>query len=612
MDAATSALEKKFSFTLPDGDAGIVRKTRIQRFQADRSSYTSGDTITFRLQSQGMAIDPKKSFIRMRVKASNAGMTAVSTAANLLANQRTRALIASAGIAGAIKKIRTISYNGVVMEEIEHYNTLSALHDTFLVSQEAKENELASEGWFPRARMEEIEALRLDWISAASQTTAANVIAAPAISLHDAVTYSNWSGAQRRQARHTESWYTPFLTNLHGHSGGRDVAFRLRQSGIWGGDRIIPLQHLGQLTLEMLLEHPDRVFQQMQWTETRSDVSQAAAVGTITPFTQRLVPIGALESENPPSDITTSEAVDYTVTKVEFVAHMVELSAAMQEAMDSAVAGNGLPMFFDTYYITSSTEQAAAGGSASASILSKTNWPIYKSAANVRSVYTCYVPRGSAAGAGYSASQDAERRQNSFEFIKPAATDWQYRLGTVQYPDFRVDSDAIGYHLAMDALPRDKLIGKSEPSVPLDRYTYSDFLSFRGNMLSMRDFVPGKGMLYIEEKNLPSGDGVMANIQVRESGVTAFLQGVSLESTPGVALSGQSTNIGNALSLESHYNETPEGIAGETLYPTRTLTQVSGVVGGDDGRLALLEVFHVMRYSRLLLVQANRNVVVKE
>lgn len=596
-------LEEKFLFSLPDGDAGIVRKTVIKKFQADRTSYVSGDTITFRLQSQGMAIDPSKSFIRMHVSVAHPDIDTTGSYAAIQDDQKNRGLIASAGIAGAIKRLRTQSFNGTTLEEIEHYNTLSAIHDKFLVSQEAKENELSGEAWMPNANWNELESLK--WDKVTNVMSAGVGLDAPAVVNQDESNVGDW---QRRLRRHTESWTALTPSNLHGHTAGRDVCFQLRQSGIWGGKKIVPLQHLGQVTLEMQLESPDKVFQQIQWIDGESTTVDSCGPSRMAPVADN-IPDATTGLTG--ADIPDAVALEYTVTKVEFVAYLVELSSAMQEAMDSAVASSGLPMAFDSFYVTSSVENAAGGG-ASTSILSKTNWPIYKSAANVRSVYTAYVPRGCTTGdAVYTAEAKSERSQDSFQLVKPGVTNWQYRLGTTNYPDFLVDSECIGMRLAMDALPKDKLVGKRTPSVPLDKYGYTNFLSCYGYALALNGAVPGKGLGGYLDTEARTGSE-LAGYGIRGAGVNAFLQGVSLESTEGVELSGQSTNSGNQLSLQSAYNETLESVNSNYVACAEVTMSGAGADGGDDARNALLEVFHVMRYTRLLLIQANRNVTIKE
>lgn len=579
-----ATLEEKYLYALPDGDAGIVQKDQLIRIQSDRTTYNGGDEVTFTLASTGMALDPEQCFIHATVTLTGA------------ANSEHTHWRMSAGSTGMLRSVETVGYTGTTLERIDNYNVIGALVDKVCLSDEDKKERLAGEGWdFVPDPKHLISSLDYACLGFTPGTAAVRDM-----TLQLSTTANNAQGPYRDGVRYGQSFIN-----------GRDLCFRLRHSGIWGGKRLIPLQHLGQVQLKLQLEPVWKTFQQMEWSTEGKDGDSKTFEATAGCF-RRLTPLQAA--------VAADTSIDYTLTNVYMYCRAVKLSPAMEETMDEAVNSSGLPMHFDTWHISKETLPS--------NNLGKNTWEIGKSAANVRSILTAFNVRPgtkenngatdrsadgyATADAKSTVSNEGEIRQDSFQFIKPGITNWRYRLGTEYRPNYQVDSDIVGKELAMRAIPQDKCLSKKRADVRLDRYTYQCLGYINGALVPRGIMGIGVGAHVAFEQKTNVMDYLTGYIgeagHAEGNRVDTFFCGVNMETTEGVPLSGKSTNAGTRLIFEC--DQTNTSTTGDTHRMGADVER--GLLHSAGSTWSYVDVFNCMRYTQLLLIQSNRNITVKE
>lgn len=595
-------LESKVLFTLPDGDAGIARKREIQEFVADSgygATFLENDTTTFTLASNGMMIDPSQCYLSFTLTVDPVEVT--DQGAHPILEEGAKALI---------NQITITSFGGQVMEELPDYNIYGAVVDRYTLSPEWFRKHGHDEAWPPHKWTDPGANRNFAWDGTNSTTH----------NLGDYQTILNAAGAHLTAASaHGLSANVPAASYNPGKCGamyrycsslvnGRKITLPLRHSGLFGSSKYIPLNVLGNIRLAIKWELARKAFRCVILKRLPNDppLIGSTDLAAASPSTQVYVdevmkhfPYEGdqwqqYDSSKAPSATTFDTLVSvptYTITKVKLICAMVQASAAMQQAIDAAVNGEGLPMHFSTY---ARSRTALAGGAQPASGSVTAILP--KNVSNASSLFALFhtdlqdtsMPTNPhQSGSLYVGGQTSSMLAGQFDFRQSGVRDWQFRIGTEFYPRFVVRDASIGHRISMEAIPRLKWADQ-EPAIDLQRYSWQDNYTLVSARQDASDPKNESSVGY----QMSYFPGVHIDDEVYPN---SFVMGVNLQSTPGLELSGISTVSGAQPMLELQIDSTKseKELANERYYNKKSLLLF-------------------MQYTRVLLLSAGQNVVVKE
>lgn len=547
-------MESRLMYSLPDGDGGFAQKREIQEFYCDAgpgATFKGGDAAMFTLSSSGMVIDPSNTFLFFKVQLTAANITS-TPASNVIP-------ILPTGASGMINQIDILSYGGVTIESIPDYNLLAAILDAYTISKTWRK-EFGLQEAYPPVADEDRANVQTNAVAVNSST---GVFAAPTTGKVGV----GFSSALQR--------YSKSLLE------GRYICLPLRASGLFGGQKYIPLNVLGTLRIQIRFEYLNK-FVQLVGLDC---VSASTALGY-----ESGLAVKTADATYAATNALALSVGDYTVSELKMVCAMVRLSSAMQSAIDAAVKGDGLPMHFASW---ARMRTNIPGGSAAATLTQV----LPKNASNVLSVFSVFYT-DPAASATTAVADEAKTGaigggttvsllSNKFDFWQHGVREWQYRVGTSVFPAFRVRNAVEGYKVSMEAIPRLPWADKGA-SCPLERYTWEgqEKAHYAGygttcTAVAAEDWYPN-----ISNPKFATDSEHYPN---------KFIMGVNLQATPGLPLSGLSTASGQQPIIEiSQYGN------------------LNPVVIGNERMLQNSELITWMHYMRVIVLQSGQNVTVKE
>ena len=592
-DEPENILEEKFEYQLPGGVAGVIRDRKTVKFPSNQRNYVSEDKISIVLNSNGLALDPVESYIQFKLQVPFAEDEYTNdTVTKAVDNQTGLGNIGHLinGTQSLVRRMRVLSYAQQTMEEIDMYNILSYTVEKAVCTDKWRA-ERTTEMYAPR----DIGYSNGSGIPVFEYGGGANDfrtrVCVPSLDTEGKFNVVTEEGALADPVNNQTfgTGLTQLLFDAAALRNGVTVTLKLRHSGLFGGKKIIPLQNLGQLVLEIDLERPHRVFRNLQ-------LSYLDDTSGMRPYVLPCV----------------GGNMQYNISEVFFVASMVQLSALMQQGIDSAIKNGGLPLAFNSVYSTFHAVNDASG-----------SYAITKAAANAISVFTVqHLQRGAVGGSAVSnkyteAVYDAAC---TFESIRANITAAQYRLGTTSYPEFVMSKWTEFYEEAMKAIPVPWWADKDKASIPRHQYALNEFHTARVAYQSgtMKNYATLKPSITMGAQDLSSvADCGKPHVALLDKTCSenSFILGTTLTSTTGVAMSGQSTNAGQQLLLNITQDSTPQipyvPTSNDIYTPgagTASLDNWSKITGQNRNR----DMYNFMVYVRLVLIQPDMNVVIKE
>lgn len=604
---APEVLQAKAMFEAPNGDGGMIRSRQMVKIASDQTSYSSRGTLRFIASSNGKAVDPSTSY--MSFKLTVACSTMLGEAKADFSGDPDELLYLPIGCQGLFKTVRTKSWGGTIIEDLGNYNIMAAFRDRLTLRPDDTELLVPGEMWplnlssilrekcFPGPQGDGV----------ATGGTGAAPVNSTVIERHDDLFMC--------------AAYAQGLSL----SRGVNLTYKVRHSGIWGGEKLILLKHFGQLTLELELDEIQNVF--AYWRARRKVVNAAQAAGTNflegsyapdTLHTSAADPVTAaafaaqLFGPNVnfsllPESVPVGAGVDinakvtaYTISEAYLLLDTVELSPSMDQGLDAAVLTGGLPIYFQTYYVTPTPIPARTVGQQS--------YTINKAVANVTAVTSVQVVTDSVL---------AKVGGLNYKFFSGGLSSWQYRLGVQYYPYFQVQKESEGLREAMKALP---IQGDRYSAIPRQKYSwhngemaqiYNSTLSILGvnSMMSVqtaysRVMLPQIIPTTASTAQTPTlATAAVLHARAQDGQLPdLFVVGVRMQNLPGIMMTGQSTNSGNQLTLECNFEATYSVVSA-----TKT-NQEAGVNMQDFART----MYHFVWYARCITIQPNQNVIIKE
>ena len=346
---------------------------------------------------------------------------------------------------------------------------------------------------------------------------------------------------------------------LHGYEyqlrSGSTFTVRLRHSGLWGMSQFIPLKQLGQISLEIKLAAVQHAFAIMKVGAGSTAVAAATNVETRV-FESKL--------DNSAASLAIETIFEsYTLSQVSLYVETILPSPAFDQSLDQAVANGGLPIYFPTYSLIRQTIDSAASSS---------TFYLQKAAANVTSVVSVQISTTTA---------DKGDGGSRFRFFSGGCSSWQYQLGTEYYPMFAITDHAIGLREAIKSLPRKNA---SRPPV-IPRWKYSHKNNLMANEAVLGAAAPAARYDYALWDQSRGDEQWQSDL---------FMIGARLQTMPGITLTGQSTNAGNQLILHLQF------------------AAANGTVDANEKYGGARDLYSFIYYTRIIVVQPNNNVAVRE
>lgn len=495
------ALGEMFSFSLPDGDAGVVTSRKdVQYYPRGTSTFAPEETMEFELDPGKQAIDPRHCWItaRLALTTSEAKAITVNTAALPYGAYPEM----PAGTAGLIRRLQIMTKNGDVLEDIENYGHLQYLVDSYTLSPEYRANQGQDECLpFPR-ELEVTDDPELK-NNASPNTTFVNTVTG---AVTDSVSFRSSGHATRRRMLR--------MVNDASSTTAPHVKIHLRLSHLFGSSTIIP-PALGPLIVKITLAKADVAFTTYSYEANTFGAASGYAGGTNT----------RKGTNGLRTNTTTYESTaQYRLWQPKFNVRTLELSSSFRAAMDQAVNGAGLPRVISTWFTTQAPLSA-----------NNTNAPLSitanKVTANARAALAQINVTTLDSGKEWS--------RNSFDMIDHGLDTFRFRLGVEHFPDRYVDNPVDALTRTRDAIPT---MGDKPAGVPAIRYDSS--LNYLGASASVATIGDGSS----EAKHMPSlYPEYQANLVAR---------GVSFQNVKDMALSGLSTNNGTQIEMQCTWDST--------------------------------------------------------
>lgn len=608
---ASEVVRAKMLFSMPDGDAGLVRRRQNARVTPDKTSYGPGDVAVFVLASSGRAIDPTRSYFVFRLKCT-------------LGTTLNEVVYMPIGVQGLIKQVKTTNWGGVAIEDLLDYNIWAGFRDRLTVTPEDVDSFLLQEGWCPN----------LFPITRANQfpSVAGNAIG----TVHGSgVTYGQAALTGIRMPGHHDA-LAGMMTGLSSLQG-KYYTYRLRHSGLWGKDRVIPLKQFGQLRIEITFDSIEEAFSIFKLPEHavgnfaterveagKANIAAADIAGTSEAQIEAgLDTLGVIVNdvfsqagslatiqhapEGSGSNIPwqgassgagqnstygiTAAVTNYQIDKLSFVVELVDLSASMDQALDQAVLNGGLPFHFTTYSVTkfslASTTAAPKTGAES--------YQLNKAAANMIAVNTIQIS---------DAAKDKYKGGRKFRFWQGGMSAWQYRLGVDYWPIYSITNNAESLRETLKSLPCQ---GDSVPRIPPYKYSWDN--NEMANAFHNVAASPGTPNVNTFAEAYASA--ALGKVQPWISPSQGLLNseyepdlyciGIRLQTLPGVVMTGASTNSGNQLSLDVSWDLYANE---DSTYPT---------LGRQNSRFDQNRIMvNFLTYTRIVVLGPSQNIIIKE
>lgn len=575
-------LVERFTFSLPDGDAGLVDEHRyVDFYPRGAADYEAGSRMVFHLEGNGLVLDPTESYIDFKLRVYDPVLTAANVRLGLIP-------VLPAGTSGLIKNVKITSMSSVELEYLQKYNRTGAVLDRWQLDDQWIRDEGPLELYPPNTHTVSKEGAHTQatpvtslststWEKAAAYTAYVWHTENNASTKHDAGAYG-LSGEYHRM-------YTPLISDSAFSTEGADCIIRLRHSDIFGKRTVVPLDELGHLRVEIELEDAAVALRYLRLRAYESDVKNS---------------MGAVSYDIAELDgITgTTAAPSYKLIGPVFRCRMLRLSPHMREAMNNATNNEGLPMVLNTWY-TSST-----GITATHSTPPPNSYTIPKTVANAKSLiaYVCLADGSWVAPAagdhkvtttiisGVTATDLASTRtsevwRDSFDTWHHGLDYYRVRLGTQYYPQNEAKTVTQKYMLTKNAIP---MKGKKMPGVPLIQYDHkrTDYAGLRRNYTGINDLVRV------------------------ETSPNRVVHGISLQSVPGLTLSGLTTNNGNQLCFEAKWDQINSNTSVTTGATTVVTENDIDVFNSQTWRPAT--IYYALLYTRLVVITKGHNVSIRE
>lgn len=587
-------------FDLPDGDAGVAKSRQIMEFTCDSGQsavFTPGMTTYFTLPSNGGVLDTSLTFISCRVQLS--GFTGWP--------------ILPRGGQSLIENFEITSFGGQFIEQINDYNVIAAAIDSYTLSHRWRYYNGEMEGFppvpDPSGFHPAVASCANNIFPKTDGTYSLKVAAAAGVGgIAVALEPAGALGLRSRMLRYVQSWTAAPASGASTENSGRTLLIPLRHSGLFGNTQVVPLNSFGQLRIAIKWAAANKAFQVVGLQASyplAGPIGDAHLTGVedAATLTSESSVVGHWRKQfgtaAAASGFTSTAVIGtYTVTACKIVSAVVQVSAAVQDTMNRAVEGNGLPIHFPTYARFRTQVPANSAGAFS--------FVVQKNVSSASSLLAWWVtdPANTTATDDAKIQDDTQVRggttysalADKFDMWQGGIRGWQFRIGTEVMPRFQVREQRTGYAISMEAVPKPPMADLT-PCVPFHRYSdegekympvsASSFASMvvgsgsSGNGLRAY-FVPG---LHIDDENYPN----------------RFLIGVCLQSTPGFELAGQSTVSGSQAQLEIQLaNAASLG------------TQYGGLIAQNERINLNKDLFLCMVYRRVALVTGKQNVSVKE
>lgn len=601
-------IESKIMFQLPDGDGGLARKREIQEFVCDSglsATFGEGETTNITLASNGLMIDPSQTMLSFRIKTS--GFTGQA--------------ILPCGAASLINQLDIYSFGGVSMESLPDYNLIAAILDRYTLSDRWYKEFGALEAYPPiyGDASEQDAFVAGQALSIDSASEAAFNFGVQAVSTTPGYAPQT-GGCGRRGAvqRYCQSFHA-----------GRQIVMPLRHSGLFGTNRYIPLNVLGNIRISIKWELAKKCFQSITLPSvyntalgvpiktahdagaldtTDDDLNVVLAAGTTAAnvVDANVITVNRIQRNGGRGDCwRTLCAADwatapthvigsYQISQVKLVAAVVQLSSAMQMSIDNAVRGAGLPLHFPTFNRARLNLAAETTGTVSL--------VLPKNVSNALALFAVFQTDPANTTAVASATQTSVcggafygAVANKFDFWQKGVSQWQFRVGTEVFPRFQVRDPMVGMRLSMEAVPKFPWADKSA-SVPYARYSsrYEQYVPLALGTAADLAVSSATSAAACTPTRMFNNPAVCLDDQWYPN---SFVMGVNLQSTPGLPLSGISTVSGAQPMIE-------------------LLMQNSSELGarvGKNERIDLKsDLVFIMQYTRVLMITPGQNVIVKE
>lgn len=532
-------LEDMIGFTLPDGDAGIVEDVSFKKIFPDQgNSFTPGQEMVFTISGAQHAFDPYQSYIQFELKVSGATKTTALGGLRIL----------SGGTQGLVKTLRITTLSGVDLEYIEHYNRLAVAQDRWCLSNDYRRLEGHAEllpphsseaslyGCFGDLKQDDATSARtVDTTTVGNSTTNG-----PHPDLNGPI------GELRRM-------YEPLEQTYANGKLGKPVKLHLRASDILGKKKLFPLDATGNIKVTITLEEFRTAFQSVLHNSV-----------TVTAMDDSITGGGFAGPMDHVATSAQDTAITYTVTNPVFNLRMVKLAPGVRETISNATAGNGLPLTINTWHVIKQSIPA-----------SNTTTPatvtINKNVANLQSGLLWMSPSDNDA-------TNPEELRDSFKMVHHGLDTFRLRWGAKNVPDYS-DGAATStekYELVRYAWNFELDERYRNPGVPLIRYD------------PKCAYWKGSTVAYAGTTDI--------NDRRQESTCDLYCVGASLQTIPGVALSGVTTQSGSQITFELGWDKNGE----------------SGAVLTNQYHARAVTLYAAVRYTRVIMFHGSQNVRIRE
>lgn len=276
---------------------------------------------------------------------------------------------------------------------------------------------------------------------------------------------------------------------------------------------------------------------------------------------------------------------EYKVDQAAFVVDLVELSASMDAGLDNAIAAGGLPIHFPTYTIVPTTLAAGQSGAAT--------FQIPKSVANAITIYSVQISDD---------PSDKYMGGRLYKYWQGGLSSWQYRLGIDYWPQYPITNEAEGLAETLKALPAQ---GNRPPTIPRYKYSWDNrtmlswFHQQNTSNAVVSSFASCQDSTALSKVQPYSAHRQLGAARMHDPDM--FCIGVRLQTLPGVSMTGTSTNSGNQLSVDCIFSK----------YDSDTTIPFTN--GKHNSRQDVARIFyHILWYTRIVVLGASQNVVIKE
>lgn len=539
--SAKSKIMERVGYRLPVMDAGVVRMRQTKRYYPTQQSYVDGDVINFIISSQGQMIDPNNSYLEGTFKLTENGAFPDASKTWLIPTL-------PAGLQGMFDSVVTTGWGDVPIEELPNYNIVGAFRDRAYLSRKDINAWGGPEGW--------------------SQEV---VRSGPSLEFGD---YGQGNAATLEKQARMRLCYGGAAALVRGFR----FQMRPRHSGIWGGTKFIPLKQLGQLNLNMRLARVQDFVRMVAIENVTPELVDNAAWDKDAWI---LVRNGSYRDEgiDPHVEGVLNCYSGFTITNLTYVMEVVTPSASLDASITTLQQSSGIPLSVNSWKIIRKSVQGSP---------SQETYYFPPSLANISTVQVYHLPRS-----------DCHKALGASQFLSysQGAYWWQWTHGADSYPLNPVEDHLRGWRESVKALPFAGT-GK-QPNIPLYKYSWYVNPPLAAANIRASNFSSEADMdalcADIAPKYSTDGSSLYA-AQDRTLHPDHFFIGLSLETLPGIKMSGKSTNEGAQLSLTVRY---------------RTNADVTKRAANECFDQPF-DMFAVINYQRICLAVADMKYAVRE